>query len=441
MPDQGQIWSSRFQIGREAVSGLAVPATRKAYFETSSQLQVTETATEHRFAVGRPDNLLDITPGAIEASGTVSMPVSAAESLELFLTALQGGVTPTVLAGGTLVQEWVIKPSVNQDSMTVEWDDGSDIWQAAGTKVNQLQITGDASGTNMISADLFSNDVIPMPGGVMTVGPTDRVPDFLEGWQARLFIGSFGQAFSALDMMPGLLRNWTLTVINNLGRVRTADLTRATRRLTRGELAITAALTFDSYGFGAIREFNNWRAGTRRAIGLEFMGPPAGIEAGVNEVQTISFGTQTAGSWIPSFMGQAGPAIAWNATAAAIQTALRAIPTIGPEADVNTTGGASPTTPVVATFVNRWGEYNVPLITANTTGLTGGTPSVTVAQTTAGRSGRRRIGILMPGKWVARTPGSADNIRTAEMSFTSIYDPAIAAMAEFRIQNERATAF
>jgi hypothetical protein len=185
MANKGQLWSAGFQYGREAVEGVQVPATRKAYFEPGSMMSITQAANEHRFAVGRRDNLLDVTQGPIQAAGTLTLPMSADEALEMWLITLQGGVTPTLLSGSTGVQIWDFLPSLNTDSMTLEWDDGANIWYGVGYKGGQLTITGDASSSNMISCDLFGQDVQTLDGG-LTTGLSNRVPDFLKGWQTRL---------------------------------------------------------------------------------------------------------------------------------------------------------------------------------------------------------------------------------------------------------------
>lgn len=104
---------------------------------------------------------------------------------------------------------------------------------------------------------------------------------------------------------------------------------------------------------------------------------------GTNEVQTINLGTATAGSITITFDGQTTGAIAWNATAAAVQTALESLPNINP-GDVVVTGGPLPGT-ITLTFGGAFAGTNVPQVTVAPTGLTGGT--VTVATTTEGAPG------------------------------------------------------
>jgi hypothetical protein len=106
--------------------------------------------------------------------------------------------------------------------------------------------------------------------------------------------------------------------------------------------------------------------------------------ATTNEQQTITItGSPTGGSFTVTFKGATSGAIAYNANAAAVQTALRAMSTIGPKG-VNVTGGALPGTPVVVTFAGPLAGSDQPLMTT-TDSLTGGTsPASAVTLTTHG---------------------------------------------------------
>ena len=98
-----------------------------------------------------------------------------------------------------------------------------------------------------------------------------------------------------------------------------------------------------------------------------------------NEVQTITLGGPSAGTWLINFDGHTTAAIAFDATSAAVQSALTALPNVG-VGGVTVTGSAGG--PYTVTFGGLWLGFNAPAITLTTTGLTGGTPSV--AQTTPG---------------------------------------------------------
>jgi hypothetical protein len=106
--------------------------------------------------------------------------------------------------------------------------------------------------------------------------------------------------------------------------------------------------------------------------------PYAGAAA---EVQTATItGAPAGGTFTLTYAGQTTAAIAYNATAAAVQTALEGLSNVSP-GDVTVTGSAGG--PYTITFGGRLAG-DQPAITA-TASLTGGTsPGVTMATTAAG---------------------------------------------------------
>ncbi len=134
--------------------------------------------------------------------------------------------------------------------------------------------------------------------------------------------------------------------------------------------------------------------------------------ASPSEVQTVNLGAATAGTITITFDGETTGAINFNATAAAVQTALEALSNVNP-GDVAVTGGPLPGT-ITLTFGGRYLGTNVPQVTVTPTGLTGGT--VTVATTTEGggnvTDGRQTArGLLLTSTPYDRT--SAGNIGAA----------------------------
>lgn len=118
----------------------------------------------------------------------------------------------------------------------------------------------------------------------------------------------------------------------------------------------------------------------------------------VNEVQEVSItGAPTGGDFTLSFKGNTTDPIAFDATAAAVEAALEALPSIG-TGNVSCTGGALPGTPVAVEFVGDLGLQNVEEMTADDSGLTGGTtPAVVITTTT-------------PGSALATLAGSASGV-------------------------------
>lgn len=123
---------------------------------------------------------------------------------------------------------------------------------------------------------------------------------------------------------------------------------------------------------------------------------------GVNEVETISLGSASAGTVTITFAGQTTGPIAYNASAAAVQTALESLSNVDP-GDVVVTGGPLPAA-VTLTFGGQYAGTDVGQVTVAPTGLTGGT--VTVATTTAGSPGP--------------TLGVSGNLLNAQPNYSSV---------------------
>lgn len=114
-------------------------------------------------------------------------------------------------------------------------------------------------------------------------------------------------------------------------------------------------------------------------------GVPIGAKASETQTVTIT-GTPTGGTFTLTLDGETTAAIAYNANAAAVQTALENLSNLSP-GDVTVTGGPGPGTPFSVAFGgNRLGR-DVPQMTA-TGSFTGGTsPTANIATTTGGGSG------------------------------------------------------
>lgn len=114
--------------------------------------------------------------------------------------------------------------------------------------------------------------------------------------------------------------------------------------------------------------------------------------AGVDEVQSVTItGAPTGGTFRLTFNGQQTAAIAYNATAADVEAALRLLPGIG-DGGVTVSGGPGPATPYAVTFTGALGDANQPQMTASHTFTGGTTPAIAVATTTAGVTQTKTLG-------------------------------------------------
>ena len=112
--------------------------------------------------------------------------------------------------------------------------------------------------------------------------------------------------------------------------------------------------------------------------------------AGVNEVQTITASaTPTGGTWTISFDGATTSALQYNANAAAVQTALEALPTIG-SGNVTVSGGALGTAAFTVTFIGTEGSLSQPAMTVSSS-LTGSGITLSIVVLTEGNAGTNEV--------------------------------------------------
>lgn len=117
---------------------------------------------------------------------------------------------------------------------------------------------------------------------------------------------------------------------------------------------------------------------------------PGAPTAGTSEVQTLTpTNTPTGGTFRLSFKNQITAAIAYDADGAAVQAALRLLPSIAPDG-VTVSGSAGG--PWVVTFANHLAKLDVPLLKLVNNLMTGSgsAPSMTIVATTPGVTATER---------------------------------------------------
>jgi hypothetical protein len=438
----GEIWRQRIQVGKETTPGSAVAATRLVYLDNASiKFTKTREPRYHRFATGTRDNVRAYTSGPVAAGGEAKLPVSGDELLEWLLVGLQGSVTPTTPSGATNARLWTFKPSTTLDSMTIERDDGSgNLSRLSGTRADQIHIAGGVAAANEATITFFAQDREDGWAGPLTGALPQRDPTFLEGWQTRMWLTSFGATPQSVLVPWGVLINWDIRIQNQLGRKYTAMNTKAASAITFGELAVEGTLLLEGNAATTVQELAYWNADTKRLVTLEFLGPANEIEPGINEIQTLS-STATGGTIRLTFAGLQTGTIPFNAAASQVQTALNALANVqvGSTLGVTCTGGPLPT-PVVCTFVGPLAAQQIPNMTVDNTAATGGVASV--AETTPGRSGGRYVAIDLPGTWSSPDTDQEDaNTRAYSFPYSYVYDSTNAFGVQVRVQTNRTAAF
>jgi hypothetical protein len=259
----GELWRSTHQIGKETTPGTAVAATRKMYFTEDSTFKRERSARPKRFSSASRQSVRAMTLGPTEVGGNLVMPLSASEIIEALLMTIRGGVTPTGAGDAKL---WTFTPGETLDPVTMQWHDGARAWHVAGCYGNKLRIAGNVRDETTVTVEPFALSMVP---GALTSALVDRVPDFIEGWETKLYIDSFGGTARSTAIATTLI-NWDVEIDNQLARKYFADNTLNAAAITVGEIAVKAKFLVEAASSQATTELSNFDGVTRRLVGLEF---------------------------------------------------------------------------------------------------------------------------------------------------------------------------
>lgn len=164
-----------------------------------------------------------------------------------------------------------------------------------------------------------------------------------------------------------------------------------------------------------------------------------GTATNVNEVQSLSLsGTPTGGTFTVAYEGSTTANIAFNANAAAVQTALTALASIGTN-NVVVTGGPLPAA-VTITFQGTLAGIDASLLTLVTNALTGGTsPTAVITTTTPGGLTRLlradRVQFAIPERYV---PGFT--LDCNQPSYSYIVNQGVDPTAEVQLMHDSQSA-
>jgi hypothetical protein len=185
-------------------------------------------------------------------------------------------------------------------------------------------------------------------------------------------------AVTALTLNSG----GTSPVVANVGYVTTAEANAAyALKVTGADEAVSLGLV--SAPTGGTLNYDRETANAAADTSFLPLAMPAG--AATDEVQTVTItGTPTGGTFTLGFGSVLTTALAYNATATTVDTALEVVVGAG---NVVVTGGPGPGTAYTVTFAGTLAGRNVTALTASGASLTGGTsPAVAVTTPTPGVS-------------------------------------------------------
>jgi hypothetical protein len=270
------------------------------------------------------------------------------------------GLPPADATAASITSTWVAKDNAGY---VVE----------AGTLVGITNLTGDT-----VPFEVMADVTIPSGQTTTEVGAVTLVA-LLPGEDAS-GIGGNGQIATLLDVVDWVT-SVTLTGVTTGGQDAETDDEYLDRLATLLRLMAPRPILPQDFAILARQNENVYRA-----LAVD------GLNPAVNEVQSVTLSGATGGTFTLTFSGQTTGNIAFDASAAVVQTALEVLSNIN-VGDVLVSAGPVQPNGVQVTFRGQYAGSNVGQLTADTALLTG-TPNMvitTVTQGAAAQTGQERM--------------------------------------------------
>lgn len=246
-------------------------------------------------------------------------------------------------------------------TVTVQDDSGYTIF--AGTVVGIA-----ASGDTLVNFAVLTD--VTIPPGSTTTATGEVTLRAINAGSAGSGLGGDSVAATLVDQLA-FVTSVILTGVTTGGVDAETDATFLNRLRTELQLLTPRPIVPSDFAAIALNT-----PGVSRAVAIDLYAPP------VNEIETVTV-NGTGGTFKLTFESQQTGTIAWNAAASVVQTALEALSNIAP-GDVLVTGGPLATAPVTVQFKGAYAGTNVTQMTADSTSLSGGSHTASIATTTGG---------------------------------------------------------
>jgi len=268
----GEIFLGSSRAGLETTYASAAVPTRKLYLGDDSSIDPGGSNVRHTLMAGTRSRMRASSRGVQEPAGSYSMPVDAAELLEMLRIGVDGAPVITTPTGGTTTRLHTYLGGVNPlSSATLQFFDGALPWQMVGVYAGEVRFTGapGPGGENKVAGSLFGSALTQT---ALTGTVTDRTPIPYAGWEATLAIDSVGGTDNYGTTVIAAAQSVTdwdvLAANNNPTRLYTAANTRNAQAAVLGEFDATGSMSFLASGARALTEYNDFTAGTQKRIRL-----------------------------------------------------------------------------------------------------------------------------------------------------------------------------
>ena len=243
----------------------------------------------------------------------------------------------------------------------------------AGVEAPDQKLTIESSGSGVLTGKRYAYlRFLDSEGRVSNVSPLSDVHDTFGSGEAEITGATNSSPIVITSVSHGISSGDTVRVTGQQGNT-----------ASNGTWTVTVIDADSFYLDGSVGN-GDWTASVSPDMRVTVKQEGS---SGTSQVQTLSYtNAPTSGSFTLSFRGDITTSLTHDDTAADIQAALEALPSIG-EDNVVCAGGALPTA-VTVTFAEALASQDLPLLVVD---FTGAVSTIVVTETTKGSTGNNEI--------------------------------------------------
>lgn len=304
-------------------------------------------------------------------------------------TGAMGVTTPVAHGSSAVAKDWVVDASLSgaKQPQTFSFEQGDSVraHKFAYGLTTKLGYKFDRQTDASVSGSILAQQTTD--GVALTGSPTDIALSPITGQQFNIYLDSTGAALGTTQVLKSLSAEFSMDgIYGPAWFINRANASFGSHVDLKPNASMKFMVEADATGMASLGDM---RTGITKFMRVEALGPL------IDNNQTVTLGSPSAGTFTLTYKGQTTSALAFNAASSAVQTAFLALSTVG-AGNATVTGGAGG--PYTISLIGTLAQ-DATVITGNGASLTGGTFAITQTQIYARFWHDMAIKIGQPSEW------------------------------------------
>lgn len=294
----------RQAIGLESTRGTGVAATHRLFGMSRLNFDLPQVPIEEEW--GSFSRTRRTIQGLKSGNGTFSGTLNFEDVVFWGNLALKALATPSTASSGSAPNKtaniWNFPGDETTDTLktvTYEWTDATQSWEAPFSILNSLQIGMSLGGPVTVNAGFLFPNRATQTETSLALAAT-RTP--ILGAKSTVYIDATSAGIG-VTQLTGTVIDWSHGISNNISPLYYCDGGQVWSDIDRGPRDVTCSITM-RMGSNALTEITNWTGATERDIEIRLVGPILDAANYSAVAETVKF--QVSGVWTSAVIAESG---------------------------------------------------------------------------------------------------------------------------------------